>query len=163
LIARQAHVAGDLRLAIALLHVNDRTERMGTQCVNIATLSSAMPVGADRPAEQLGCLREMARMADEQVAEAARAFAQRDVEAARRLDERDRGINEHNRRCFALAVREGDGEQRREAAFLVAMMARAIERLGDNAVDIGQQADFAVTGRLRPPSRAGAKSDQPHD
>jgi phosphate uptake regulator len=27
-------------------------------------------------------------------------------------------------------------------------MARAIERIGDNAVDIGRQAAFVVTGRL---------------
>jgi phosphate uptake regulator len=39
--------------------------------------------------------------------------------------------------------------RRREAAFFVAMMARAIERIGDNAVDVGQQTVFAVTARLR--------------
>jgi phosphate transport system protein len=72
------------------------------------------------------------------------------VDGAERLRERDVAINEHNRRCFALAVEEGDDEARREAAFFVALMARALERIGDNAVDIAHQALFAAEGRLRP-------------
>jgi phosphate transport system protein len=149
LMARQAPVAGDLRLATALLHVNDRIERMGSQCLNIATLCRALPEGERPSSGQLECLSAMARLADEQVTEALRVFAQRDVDGARRLVEHDLGINEQNRRCFALAVRDGDDEVHREVGFMVAMMARAIERVGDNAVDIGRQAAFAATGRLR--------------
>jgi phosphate transport system protein len=153
LIARQTPVAGDLRLAMALLHVNDRLERMGAQCVNIATLCGAMPTEA-RPSDgQLECLSAMADLVDEQVREAAAILATRDVEGSRRLRRHDSGINEHNRRCFSLAVQEGNSEARREAAFFVALMARALERIGDNAVDIAQQAAFAATGRLRPPSQ----------
>jgi phosphate transport system protein len=149
LIARQAPVAGDLRLAMALLHINDRVERMSAQCVNIATLCRAIPDGRSPSARQLECLSAMATLADEQVLEAKRALAERDVERAVSLREHDVGINEHNRRCFALAIDDGVDEGAREAAFFVALMARAIERIGDNAVDIGQQTIFAVTGRLR--------------
>jgi phosphate transport system protein len=148
LIARQAPVAGDLRLATALLHVNDRLERMSAQCVNIVTLCRAFPRNQWPSAGQLECLSGMATLAEEQMAEAARVFAERDVDGARQLSEHDLGINEHNRRCFALAVRDGDNEARRELAFLVALMARAIERIGDNAVDIGRQAAFVASGRL---------------
>jgi len=152
LIALQAPVASDLRLAIALLHVNDRIERMGAQCANIAKLCGAVPAGA-RPSDgQLECLSAMAQLADEQVAEAGRAFGERDVDSARRLREHDQAINSANRRCFELAVHDGDEEARREVAFLIAMMARALERIGDNAVDVGGQVEFAVTGRLRPTS-----------
>jgi phosphate transport system protein len=151
LIALQAPVAGDLRLAIALLHVNDRLERMGAQAVNIATLCCQMPEGA-RPSEgQLACLAAMASLTDEQMAEAETVLAQRDPDGATRLRSHDRAINEHNRRCFALAVQDGKDEAQREAAFFVALMARALERIGDNAVDVGQQAAFAASGRLRPP------------
>jgi phosphate transport system protein len=148
LIARQAPVAGDLRLATALLHVNDRLERMTAQCVNIVTLCRAFPANESASPRQLECLSGMADMADEQMAEAARVFTERDVEGARRLVEHDLGINESNLRCFALAISDGDDEARRETAFLVALMARAIERIGDNAVDIGRQAAFVATGRL---------------
>jgi phosphate transport system protein len=148
LIARQAPVACDLRLAIALLHVNDRLERMSAQCVNIITLCRAFPADESPSEGQLDCVRTMAELADEQMAEAARVFAARDVEGARRLGQHDLGINERNRRCFDLAVREHAEEPRREVALMVAMMARAIERIGDNAVDIGRQAAFVATGRL---------------
>jgi phosphate transport system protein len=148
LVARQAPVAGDLRLATALLHVNDRLERMSAQCVNIVTLRGAFPADESPSSGQLECLSGMAALADEQMAQAAIVFAERDVAGARRLVEHDLGINESNRRCFALAVRDGDDEVRREVAFLVALMARAIERIGDNAVDIGRQAAFIATGRL---------------
>ena len=150
LIARQSPAARDLRLAMALLHVNDRVERMEAQCANIATLCCALP--ADAAVGQLDCLAAMADIADAQVDQAARVFRDRDPEGGRRLAQRDAAINDHNRRCFELAVGEGSDEQRREAAFFVALMARAIERIGDNAVDIGQQAAFVVTGRMRPPS-----------
>jgi phosphate transport system protein len=150
LIARQAPVAGDLRLAMALLHVNDRVERMNAQCVNIATMRSAISNGGRPSARQLGCLAAMARLAGEQVGEAAQAFAQRDVDAALRLRDHDLAINDYNRRCFTHAIEDGKDEARREAAFFVALMARAVERIGDNAVDVGQQAIFVVTGRLRP-------------
>jgi phosphate transport system protein len=149
-IARQAPVAGDLRLAIALLHVNDRLDRMGAQCLNVATLCGAIPAGTRPSTEQLECLSAMAELADEQVAEAGRVFAERDVEGAARIRQHDVAINDANRRCFALAIHDGDDEALREVAFVVAMMARALERIGDNAVDVGQQTAFAVTGRLRP-------------
>lgn len=60
----------------------------------------------------------------------------------------DLGINERNRRCFDLAVHERAEGSRREIALMVATMARAIRRIGDNVVDIGRQAVFVATGRL---------------
>jgi phosphate transport system protein len=161
LVARQAPVARDLRLALALLHVNERIERMARQCHNIATLSRAIPGSASVSDEQRACLTEMSRLADEQAAEAARVFAERDADGARALREHDQAINGHNRRCFVLAVQDGTDEARREGAFCVALMARALERFGDNAVDIGRQAAFVVTGRLRPAPGADASPPGP--
>ena len=97
---------------------------------------------------QLKCIEGMASLADDQLAEAERIFIERDEDGARRLGQHDLGINESNRRCFELAVDDGVREADREVAFRVAMMARAIERIGDNAVDIGRQVGFVVTGQL---------------
>jgi phosphate transport system protein len=119
---------------------------MGAQCLNIATLCSAMESGECPTASQLGCLEAMSELVDDQVASARRVFADRDVDGARGLREHDRHINDRNRHCFELAVEDDDCG--RKAAFFVAMMARALERIGDNAVDIGQQAAFVETGRL---------------
>jgi phosphate transport system protein len=149
LIARQAPVAGDLRLAMALLHTNDRVERMAAQCVNIATLSTAFADGVTPSPSQLECVTEMAELADRQIADTIQVFAERSADGARRLYEQDLSINELNRSCFRRGLADSREDDEREAAFLVAMMARAIERIGDNAVDIGQQAVFAETGALR--------------
>jgi phosphate transport system protein len=149
MVARQAPVAGDLRLAIALLHVNDRIERISAQCMNIATLGRAMSAPELPSAEQVECLSAMADLTDEQLVTAARVFAERDVDGLARLRGHDLEINQHNRRCFELAVEFGRDENTREAVLFVAMMARAIERIGDNAVDVGRQMAFAVTGRIR--------------
>ena len=141
LIALQAPVATDLRLAIALLHVNDRLARVGAEAVNIATLCRQMPDGVKVSERQLGRLSEMTRLADEQLAQAQRVLATRDPNGVRRL-------REHH--PFEVAIEQGLDEHSREAALFVARMARALERIGDIAVDIAAQAEFAANGRLRP-------------
>jgi len=148
LIACQAPVAGDLRLAMALVHVNDRIARMGAQCLNVATLCCAMADDVRPSLSQRECVSRMGELLDEQVGSAGQVFAARDVKGVRGLRDHDLDINGHNRRCFELAVEEGVDERGRETALFVAMMARALERIGDNAVDIGQQAAFVATGRL---------------
>lgn len=149
LIARQAPVAGDLRLVMALLQANDRIARMEAQCVDVATLCKSIPHGDAPSRSQLDCLTEMARLVDTQVAEAAEALRERDVNRVRHVRRQDLKINEHNRACFALAVRDGSDEARRPAAFYGALMARALERIGDNAVEIARLVSFVVTAELR--------------
>jgi phosphate transport system protein len=90
----------------------------------------------------------MAALAGQQLADAERVFAEHDGDGAQRLGQHDLGINDHNGRCFDLALDDGVREAEREVAFIVALMARAIERIGDNAVDIGRQAAFVATGQL---------------
>jgi hypothetical protein len=77
------------------------------------------------------------------------------------LLKQDQEINERNRHCFALAVQTRD-ERIRQAVFFVALMARAIERIGDNAVEIARQAAFVSTGQLPsdPPPPTVSEQDQ---
>jgi len=58
-------------------------------------------------------------------------------------------VNRINRELFRLAVEIGDDVDTREWAMHMTFVARALERLGDNAVDIGEQAAFVVTGLFR--------------
>src|SRR3954452_13737939 len=104
LIARQTPVAGDLRLAMALLHVNDRIARMSSQSTNIATLREAVHDGERLSSDQLDWLSAMGELAEKQVVESRRIFAERDVEAVTDIHRHDRDINDANRRCFAMAV-----------------------------------------------------------
>jgi phosphate transport system protein len=149
LLALQAPVAGDLRTVAALLHVIKHAERMGDQCVNIAKV---MPlVGHEPPADPalLERIFKMGRLARSEVAQAKQAFTLRDVSLAQDLVRQDEEINGLNREVFRLAVEIGTDEDRREWAMTMMLVARALERIGDNAVDVGEQVAFVVTGLFR--------------
>jgi phosphate transport system protein len=149
LLATQAPVATDLRLIAALLHVMKNIERMGDQCVNIAKLIPI--VGHDPPAddELVGYLVSMGKAIRTQIRQAKRAFLDRDVEMARDLVREDDVIDNLNRDCFQRAIEIGDEVDRREWAMTMMLVARALERIGDNAVDVGEQVAFLVTGLFR--------------
>ena len=149
LLALQAPVAGDLRTVAALLHVIKHAERMGDQCVNIAKV---MPlVGHEPPAdsELLDKIFRMGRLARSEVAQAKQAFTGRDVSLAQDLVRQDEEINALNREVFRRAVEIGVDEDTREWAMTMMLVARALERIGDNAVDVGEQVAFVVTGLFR--------------
>ena len=65
------------------------------------------------------------------------------------LVRQDAEINRLNRCVFARAVEIGTDADRREWAMSMMLVARALERIGDNAVDIGEQVAFVVTGQFR--------------
>jgi phosphate transport system protein len=149
LLALQAPVAGDLRLVAALLHVIRHVERIGDQCVTIAKL---LPLSGHEPQisqAMLDRLLTMGRCARSEVVQAKRAFAERSVELAEDLVRQDAEINGLNREIFRLAIDAGDDPELREWAMLMVIVARALERVGDNAVDIGEQTAFVVTGLFR--------------
>jgi phosphate transport system protein len=149
LLARQAPVAGDLRLVAALLHCIKHIERMGDQCVNVAKLIPLSGHEPPRRDEILERLLQMGRFARAEVVQCRASLAQRDVELAENLASVDRDINRLNREIFQLAVDAGDEYDVREWSMHMTLVARAFERIGDNAVDIGEQVAFVVTGLFR--------------
>jgi phosphate transport system protein len=153
-IAREAPVATDLRLITALLHVSRMVERIGDQCVNIAKL---IPVAGPPPAgaEDLqGCLLEMGRGALEQVRSAIAVLHAPDPQLLTELAAGDAAVNDLNRACFSRAIELGDDASRRAWATAMILVARAFERIGDNAVDVGAHLRFAATGTFEPVAAA---------
>lgn len=149
LIARQAPVATDLRLLAALLDVIRRVERMGDQCVTICKVLLLAP---DVPDDDLGLtdrVLQMARHARALSLESARAFAAKDVAAAERLVTMDDEIDHLNREVFQIAVALAGDADAREWAMRMTQVARALERVGDNAVDIGEETAFVASGVYR--------------
>ena len=149
LLATQSPVATDLRLISALLHVLKNIERMGDQCVNICKV---IPLtGNEPPADprMVELILTMGAQTRTLILQAKRAFEDRDVEMARDLVRHDDVVDDLNRECFRLALEIGDDADRREWAMTMLLAARAIERIGDNAVDIGEQVAFVVTGLFR--------------
>lgn len=149
LLATQAPVATDLRLIAALLHIMKGMERMGDQCVNMAKL---IPIAGHEPPADDRIVKDLVTMNKQvkaQLAQAKRAFAARDVEMARDLVRQDDVVDNLNKEIFRIALEIGDDHDRREWAMTMILVARAIERIGDNAVDVGEQVVFVVTGLFR--------------
>jgi len=149
LLARQAPVAGDLRLVAALLHIIRCIERMGDQCVNIAKLVTLSGYEGPKDPVILATIERMGQLAHRQVSQAKEAFATRDVALARDLVHRDGEINRLNRDVFIRAVDVGDQLDLREWAMFMILVARCLERITANAVDIAEQTVFVVIGLFR--------------
>jgi phosphate transport system protein len=149
LLARQAPVAGDLRVVAALLHVIRCIERMGDQCVNIAKLVPLSGYEQPKDKDILDAIEKMGQRARSQVSQAKEALASRTVELAQDLVRQDAEINALNRAIFRRAVDVGDDPEVREWAMFMILVARCLERIGDNTVDIAEQVVFVVTGLFR--------------
>jgi len=149
LLALQAPVAGDLRVVAALLHVIKHVERMGDQCVNMAKL---VPLAGHNPPEDEELLRNIGKMGEvarSLVIQAGQAFERRDVGLAVDLVRQDDEIDRLNKASFRRALAIGDKRDEREWAMHMMLVARCLERIGDNCVDIGEQTAFVVTGLFR--------------
>lgn len=147
LMARQQPMGSDLRLMSAVLHLNMTLERTGDQCVNIAKLArltAGLP-SSDRMVEQI---REMSDLVRPMIRTAAQAFVRRDADEARLLPAMDEPVDRINRRMYLEVVACGPDPKLLEWATHVMMASRALERIGDQAVDIGEQVVFLVTGEL---------------
>ena len=149
LLARQSPVATDLRIVAALLHMIRCVERMGDQCVNIAKLVPLSGYEAPKDKDILDAIERMGVLARSQVSQAKEAFATRNVELAQDLVRQDTEINRLNRDIFKRAVEVGDDLDVREWAMFMILVARCLERVGDNTVDIAEQVVFVVTGLFR--------------
>jgi phosphate transport system protein len=149
LLARQAPVAVDLRLVLAMIHVNLHLERIGDQCVNIAKLGLLLPPDPPLPEALLADFATMGQQAQAMIAEAMRSFGARDLAGAESLLAMDQVINRTNhgiaRRILSLA----DDEPSHEAGLRAILISRCLERIGDNTVDIGEQTAYLVTAEFR--------------
>jgi phosphate transport system protein len=148
LLARQTPVAGDLRLVLAMLHVNLHLERMADYCVTVAKLTKLAHALTGDKALVEG-LDEMGGRAEEMVRLALESFRERDLADAERLVELDELIDAANRRLVYDVIALGSDPTLREWGLRMILVSRCLERIGDHAVDIGEQTAYLVTGEFR--------------
>jgi phosphate transport system protein len=148
LLARQTPVASDLRLVLALLHDNLHLERMGDLCVTIAKLTK-LTQGLPPDDTLLTGFREMGDRAEQMIRVALDSLAARDQVAAESLLELDELIDRANRRVVNRLLELGGDLERREWGLRMILVSRCLERIGDHAVDIGEQTAYLVTGEFR--------------
>ena len=149
LLGRQALFLDDLRLAAALLHSIRCIERMGDQCANMAKLVPLSGYEAPKDPTILEWIEKMGITVRQEILQSRDAFHTRHVSLARDLVRQDKEVNRLNRDIFQRAVDVGDDSEVREWAMFMVLVARCLERIGDNTVDIAEQTVFVVTGLYR--------------
>jgi phosphate transport system protein len=148
LLARQTPVAVDLRFVLAVLHSNLHLERMADLCVTISKLTK-LAHGLPPEPTLIEGFDEMASRAEEMIRVAIDSFANRDVAGAESLVDLDELIDRTNRRVVKYILELGGDPLRREWGLRMLLISRCLERIGDHAVDIGEQTAYLVTGEFR--------------
>jgi phosphate transport system protein len=148
LLARQTPVATDLRLVLAILHVNLHLERMADYCVTVAKLSKLVPEVDPGPRFIEG-FEEMGSRCEEMIRIALDSFRNRDLAAAESLVDLDELIDRANRRVVERILDLGTDPEMREYGLRMVVVSRALERIGDHAVDIGEQVSYLLTAEFR--------------
>ena len=148
LLARQTPVATDLRLVLAMLHMNLHLERMADYSVTIAKLTKLV-ADVEPDAILLQSLQEMGERAEEMIRVALDALANRDLQAAESLVDLDELIDRSNRRFVERVVEIVAEPGLREWVLRMVLVSRTIERIGDHAVDIGEQVAYLLTAEFK--------------
>jgi phosphate transport system protein len=149
MLARQTPVATDLRLVLAILRINLHLERMADYCVTVAKLTKLMG-GLDVSSDTITqSIEDMGQRAEQMIRVSLDAFANRDAEQARTLVELDELIDRANRNATEDVLSLGNSQAEREYGLRMLVVSRCVERIGDHAVDIGEQVAYLVTGEFR--------------
>jgi len=149
LLARQTPVAADLRLVLAVLRVNLHLERMADYCVTVAKLTKLMgDLGVSGEAIA-SSIEDMGQRAEQMIRVALEAFTERDAGKAETLVDLDELIDRANRNAIEDVLSLGNSPEEREYGLRMLVVSRCVERIGDHAVDIGEQVAYLVTGEFR--------------
>lgn len=145
LMARYQPLGSDLRRMTVLLQLNATFERMGDQCVNIAKIAQ-FNSGLPRVGRICDQIREMGDLVRPMVRTAIEAYLRGDTEEARLLPAMDHPVDRLNANMYKETVAVRDNPQLLEWATKMLMASRALERIGDQAVDFGEQTAYLMTG-----------------
>src|SRR5215203_649105 len=146
--ARQAPVAGDLRLLYTVQSVTNHLVRSGTLCEHICH-AIVDTEGCERDEDLEASLVEMARTARNVFNEGLDVFENRDIDRARDLQAKDDKVDLLYSEAMNLIANpsEGGGGGAPEWRMRAALMVHYLERISDHGVDVGGSAVFLVTGQ----------------
>jgi phosphate transport system protein len=148
LLALQAPVAADLRLVSVIMHSSLHLERVGDQAVNVAKIFQ-ITKDLPRNATIVQHIGEMGDIVVEMIRTAMDALRRRDLELVEKLPKMDDPVDRLNRNMHFEVAKLADDAQALDWGMHMNLAARALERVGDNAVDIGEQVAFLLTGEFR--------------
>ena len=145
IIALRAPMADDLREVVAALKIAGVVERIGDYAKNIAKRVPLLDKVHN--IEPVSLMPEMARISTEMVHDVLNAFVERDAEAAVRVVERDRAVDDFYNSIFrALLTFMMENPSNIGQSTHLLFIAKNIERVGDHATNIAEMVYFAATG-----------------
>lgn len=144
LLIRQSPVASDLRLVVSVLRILYDLERTGDLSLRIVKLAPEQTLLASNP-ETFEILEAMADEARGLFSCAVRAWATQDLKLAHSLEVRDDAMDEYNSRLMR-AVMTLEGDQAAPLAVTTLLAGRALERIADHSVMIGERLRYMLTG-----------------
>ncbi|MCC9076547.1 phosphate signaling complex protein PhoU [Litorilinea aerophila] len=162
LIATQQPTARDLRLIFAAMNMIVDLERMGDQAKGVAKL---VPQLAQRPHQHRPPeLHQMGPMVARMLEEALQAYAENDMELARKVIADDDQVDARYANVFTQVMYQmaqaGNPEQV-EAAYELLRAARELERFGDLCTNIAERTLYLATGSMENLHAATAGSPEP--
>lgn len=140
-------VASDLRLVITSMKMAHNLERISDHAVNIAKRSKKI---CKTPAalEEAALAEPLYSMADALLRDALTAYTDANTDLAESLKARDKELDRlHKQMIASLSGRLEDSNGRSENLLHLIFVARSIERIGDLAVNIGEDAVFLGEAR----------------
>ena len=148
LMALQTPVAVDLRLLSVILHTNLHLERIGDQAVNVAKIHLSV---RDLPTSAMivAHIQEMGDVVRPMIRTAMEAFGRRDLSLCLRLPEMDDPVDRLNLGMYKEVAALAEDQALLNWGLRMLLVARQLERVGDHAVDIGEQVGFLLTGEFR--------------
>ncbi len=136
-------VASDLRNIISAMKISSNLERVGDQAVTIAR--RARKLNAQPELEDVVLLRPMFDIACQLLDDSLRSYREQDANLARGLRERDRKLNAAEATLDKEIVRRIPNAPDRVECYLdLTFIARCLERVGDHAVNIGEDTVYAA-------------------
>jgi phosphate transport system protein len=145
LMARFQPLGSDLRRMSVLLQLNATFERMGDQCVNIAKITK-LNDGLPRSERICSQIQEMGDLVRPMIRTAIECYVRQDVDEARLLPAMDQPVDRLNAGMYQEVVAVAADPGLLESATKLLMASRALERIGDQAVDFAEQTAYLITG-----------------
>lgn len=147
LIATQQPVAGDLRLIKFVIFANFNLARMSNHVRNIAKTAKRCS-GKDVPGQLLDLLASEGHLVYRVLSGCVMAIVEEDLRQAVSLPTLDEPVDDLYRQFFRTLATLGPDDDM-DAASRVVMASRMLERISDNAVEVGERLVTLLTGKRR--------------
>lgn len=139
-------VATDLRLVVSSMKISMNLERISDHATNIAKRAKKLTAGQDLPDVTL--IEPLYTLADHLLRDAISAYSDRNAKLGASLHGRDKELDRlHNAATATFGTRIEQSSGRSQDYLHLILVTRSLERVGDLATNIGEDAVFLEAAR----------------